>query len=69
MEIINTFNQSIAILCLNFFKINTVLILILQNKKDEDKYTMYLDSSEWGVSDCCLMPTQRFFSYTMARTS
>ena len=52
MEIINTFKQSIAILCLNLFKINTVLILILQNKKDEDIYTMYLDSSEWGVSDC-----------------
>jgi hypothetical protein len=43
MEIINTFKQSIAILCLNLFKINTVLILILQNKKDEDIYTMYLD--------------------------
>jgi hypothetical protein len=23
--------------------------------------------SEW-VSDCCLMPTQQFFSYIMART-
>jgi hypothetical protein len=67
MEIINTFKQSIAILCLNLFKINTVLILILQNKKDEDIYTMYLKDwlaqnqdkvSQWGqhVSPRTVLP-------------
>jgi hypothetical protein len=38
-------------------------------------HTLYMNQipancmfSEW-VSDCCLMPTQQFFSYIMARTS
>jgi hypothetical protein len=27
------------------------------------------ENNKIGVSDCCLMPTQQFFSYIMPRTS
>jgi len=29
----------------------------------------YLQTFQNTMSDCCLMPTQQFFSYIMARTS
>ena len=32
-------------------------------------YITHIDANENRVSDCCLTPTQQFFSYIMARTS
>jgi hypothetical protein len=34
----------------------------------KQNFTWLWQKSEW-VSDCCLMPTQQFFSYIMTRTS
>jgi hypothetical protein len=33
------------------------------------KWGHFGKKERWCVSDCCLMPTQQFFSYIMARAS
>ena len=56
---------------------DNILIQVTGSKRvvlfsPQDANNLYLNGKKKGserVSDCCLMPTQQFFSYIMARTS
>ena len=55
-------------LFLNLKYVKCFSLLVCIDYRENEIKTVILGFSQW-VIDCCLMPIQQFFNYTMARTS
>jgi hypothetical protein len=67
--------MSMFLLSFTYYRLQIQLNIVDVERRNNFilKYSNYvicnkISCSEW-VSDCCLTPTQQFFSYIMARTS